>query len=379
MRLTIDLATRVLSDKMQVHLVRPGAGYAFYPLIMSQQVIPVDAPFLQLTDGKAVPPAGKIASELERARVLRIWANSSKSSRGPRPSTGIEGYRLDLADPRRASTRTKIRNAAQKVLWTIPGGTLVVIPPRSLAGNAVLAEISSRKDPRVTVKGFGPNSGLSYPARSLRNLKLVPMRELPEQVIKSSRTVRVVEKLSGHGEDRILRLYYGDYQRAGSRVAGLIAGTEDFDARVIGQMIELHMAVEHAITNRSALKPGQALFDPSVQASPFFHGRVDSPDGRTHLESSSIATLVVKLFLVVAAAGLSPAEAARAIESDCVTILNNASGDEQQIIDASREALVDFANITGHQCVATYLEALQDGLNRNDASISGDATIEDDL
>lgn len=338
---------------MQVHLVRPGAGYAFNPIVRSEKVLPVDAPLLNLVDGKPVPQANKIASELERARVLRSWANSSKSSRGPRPSTGIEGYRLDLVDPSRAATRTRIRNAANQILWTIPGGTLVVIPPRSLADDAILAEIVSRKDPRVIVEGLGPNRKLSYPARRLKRLKSVPMRDLPEQVIKSSRTVRVVEKLIGHGEDRILRMYYGDYERGGSNVTGLVAHTEDFDARIIGQLVELHMAIEHALVHRAGLEPGKALFDTAVTHSPYFHGRVDSPDGRTHLESGSISTFVVKLMMVVASAGISPEAAANAIENDCVTVINKGNGKEQEIIEASRDALVDFARIAGHSCVTT--------------------------
>ncbi len=378
MKLTIDLNTRILSDKMQVHLVRPGAKYAFNPIVRAKSVLPTDAPLLQLEDGRPVPSASKIASQLERARVLRLWANSSKSSRGPRPSTSIESYRLDLVDPSRQATRTRIREAANQVLWTIPGGTLVVIPTRSLADDAVLAEIASRKDARVDVPGPGKNSVLTYPARKLINPKLVPMRELPIEVIKSSRTVRVVEKLSGHSEDRLLRMYYGDYQRANDRVAGIVAGTEDFDARIIGQMIELHTSIEYALQNRTALKPGQALFRPEVQNSPNFHARVDSPDGKTYLESSSIATFVVKLLLVVASAGIAPELAAQTIEDDCVTILNEASGTHQEIVDASRNALVDFAKIAGHECVATYVTALQDGLNRNAANVSGTATLDDD-
>jgi len=117
---------------------------------------------------------------------------------------------------------------------------------------------------------------------------------------------------------------------------------------------------------------------PDVQNSPFFHARVDSLDGRTYLESASIATFVVKLLLVVAAAGISADVAAQTIENNCVTILNEVTGEHQQIVQASRDALVDFAQIAGHDhdCVATYVTALQDGLNRNDARVSGTATID---
>lgn len=378
MHLTIDFATKILSDKMQVHLIRPGARYAFRPIVLEQSLLPADAPFLDLEDGKGVPAANKITSQLERARELRVWANASKSSRGPRPSTSLETYKLDLVDPSKAITRTKIRNAAQKVLWGVPGGTLVVIPPSTLSGDAILAEIVSRKAPRTVVSGVGLNSKLSYPARGLKNLKLFPMRDLPEQAIKSARTVRVVEKITGHAEDRLLRMYYGDYQKDGQRVAGLIAGTEDFDARVIGQVVALHMAVEHALKYGGALKPGEALFDPNVLESPNFHARVDSPDGRAHLESGSIATFVVKIIMVVAASGIAPEAAAQAIQDDCVTIVNADTGESETVIEASREALVDFAQIAGHDCVATYVAALQDGLNRNDAIVNGSATLETD-
>jgi len=50
MRLSIGLATKILSDKPQVHFVRPGAGYAFDPIVRAQMVLPADAPMLELTD-----------------------------------------------------------------------------------------------------------------------------------------------------------------------------------------------------------------------------------------------------------------------------------------------------------------------------------------
>lgn len=376
MKLTIDLATRILSEKMQVHLVRPGGGYSLYEIVLKEQALAADAPFLRIQDGSAVPAANKIASELERARVLRTWAKQSTSSRGPRPSVGLESYRLDLVDQTRAAQRTKIRNAANQILWKIPGGTLVVVPSRSLSGSAVLAEIESRKNPRIEVSGGGKYEKLLYPARRIRNLKLVPMVELPESVIESSRTVRVVEKLSGHGEDRVLRMYYGDYQRGKDLVAGLIAGAEDFDARIVGLIIELHLAIQHVLETGESLPLGSALFNAHASAGPFFHARVDSPDGRAHLESSSIATFVVKLLMVVALSGVPSVEAAQALEEDCVAVLNGANGDRDEIVEASREALVNFAQTSGYECVATYVEALQDGLNRNNASVNGSATLD---
>lgn len=345
--------------------------------MLKHEALPVDAPFLSLEDGKKVPPAKSIAPQLERARVMRIWGRQAKSSRSPKPSTDVDFYRVDLIDPKRASTRTKIRNAANQVLWSIPGGTLVVVPSNTLGGNAILAEILPRKEPRVVVEGEGRASGLVYPARKLRGLKQVPMRYLPESVTDAARTVKVVEEISGHAEDRVLRQYYGDYQRANDRVTGLLAGTDDFDARVIGQMIELHMAVEHALTTGNSLRPGAALFDRSVTSSPYFHARVDSPNGRAHLESASVATFVVKLLMVAAAAGLPGLACAEAIEAGQLIVENSKDVGGVELVEASKKALVDFVRTSGHDNAATYIEALQDGLNRNAANVAGEAELSD--
>lgn len=375
--LKIDIATKILDERMKVHLVRPGARYALRDVVVRDSVLPVDAPLLAVEDGEPLPQTSQIAPDLERARVLRTWARQSQASRGPRPSLDIDFYRLDLVDPSRAAVRTKIRNAANQVLWTIPGGTLVVIPSSSLAGNAILAEIAPRSEPRVSVKGTGARSGLTYPARKLSGLKKVPMRDLPISVTEAARTVKVVEKISGHAEDRILRQYYGDYQKSDDRVAGLFAGTKNFDGKIVGQMVAIHMAVEHALTEGGRLAPGQSLFDREVTCSPYFHARVDSPDGRTHLESNSVATFVVKLLMILASVGLSGAACAEVIETGQLLVENSSHATGGDMIEASKNALIDFVRISGHDNVAAYIDALQDGLNRNSANVAGTAVIEE--
>ncbi|WP_439561117.1 hypothetical protein [Roseinatronobacter sp.] len=380
--LNIDLSTRILSDKMKVHLVRPGARYAFFRTALEKNVLPVDAPFLRPEDGKPVKAPNKIAAELERARVFRDWARKPEAKRGRIPSKDLGNYSLDLGDASRSATRTRIRNASQNILWAIPGGTLTVIPNRSLSGKAILAKVAPRHEPRTFVHGTGRNQGIVFPARKIFDPKLVPMIDLPGEVLEDARSMKVVQQISGHAEERILRMYYGDYQRAEDHVAGVVAGTDDFDARIIAQMIELHLSMSNAISSGKGSEPGSALFDTESTAEVFFHGRVDSPDGRTYLASTSVITFAVKLMLIVAASGLPMGLAAQAIEAGNVTVINSAEADgagahAADTIQASRKALVDFARASGYPTVEAYLSALQDGLNRNSASIAGKATLDE--
>lgn len=375
--LVIDLKTRVLSEKMQVHLVRPGARYNLMGVVQSQGVLPADAPFLMVEDGKDVPTASKIAPMLERARVLRSWSTAAKSKRPPMMTTDIDHYRLGLQDASSARMRTMIRNSAHQLLWKIPGGTLVVIPGSYLGADAIMAEIYSRHQPRRTVWGEDENKKLQYLARELRGMKRAPMRDLPVSVTDAAKTVRVVSKISGHAEDRILRMYYGDYQRAEENVAELVGGSADFGAAVLGRMIDLHMSITHFLDTGQSLKPGQALYSAPITAEPKFHARVDSPDGRTYLGSNKIATFALKLLLIVAASGVEPSEAASLIAQNCLQVTNSVTGDTVGLVEATRGALVDFTTTSGYDCVADYVRALQEGLNANQASISGSAKIEE--
>lgn len=245
--LKIDLATRILKDSMKVYFVHPGARYAFYDHVVRDEVLPVDLPFLELEDKKGLPASDKIAPMLERARQMRKWAKRPQAEFSKkRPAMDLDLYRVGLQLEEGAQgARTKLRNTAQEILWGIPKNSLAIIPHRRITGHAILAEFGSRKSPRKVIDGHDHYEGMKFLARPLRNVKQIPMLDLPSSVIVSARSTKVVEQINGHAEDQLLRLYYGDYQRDKDYVAGVIAHTEDFDALVLAQMIDLHVAIEH--------------------------------------------------------------------------------------------------------------------------------------
>jgi hypothetical protein len=377
--LKIDLATRILDDKMKVHLVHPGARYSFYNHVLEQNVLPVDVPFLEVANKQTIPDADKIALALERARMMRRWAKRPKADAAElRPSMDLDHYSTGLMMEAGAQgARTKLRNAAQQILWDIPGGTLVIVPAKGIHSSALLVELDSRQADRKTVMGHGHYAGLKFVARSLRVVAKVPMLALPHKVLEKVRSTSVVQEIDGHTEDQVLRLAYGDYQRDSEYVAGVMAQTDDFDALVLGQMIDLHVALEHFLQTGVALEPGRALYTRNIANAPHLHANINSPEGRASLESNGIATFALKLLAIAAASGIALTVAGDLIAQGHLIVENSANeGGDTAVIQASANALTDFFATSGHNNYKEYLEGLQDGLNRNATSPQGTAEVQ---
>ena|GEM_PF-6083852 len=376
--LVIDLATRVLNDQMQVNLIHPGARYAFYDNVGTDSLLPVDLPFLDIPDGMAVPDADAIAPVLERARIMRKWAKRPKSELGtPRPSRDLDHYRIGLnVEAGAQGARTRLRNAAQEILWEMPEGSLIVVPQKGISGKAVLAELGPRDTARSRVRGQGHYYGLEFLARPITVVNKVPMLALPADVLGAARSTSAVQKVGGHSEDRILRLAYGDYQRDRDFVAGVMSNKDDFDALVLGQMIDLHVAIEHFLETGDVLEPGRVTWARRIKYAPSLHATINSPNGRASLESKGVATFGVKLLGIVAASGISLAAAGDLIAQGLVGVENSQEpGGSTAIIQASANALTDFFATSGFSSYTEYLEGLQNGLERNATKPQGTAKI----
>lgn len=241
---------------------------------------------------------------------------------------------------------------------------------------AVLAELGPRNAVRSRVQGRGHYAGLDFLARPVTVVNKVPMLALPADVLGAARSASAAQNIGGHSEDRILRLAYGDYQRDSDFVAGVMANTDDFDALVLGQMIDLHVAIEHFIETREVLEPGRVTWARKVKHAPYLHATINSPDGRASLESKGMATFAVKLIGIVAASSISLAAAGDLIAQGQIIVANSQeSGGSTVIIQASANALTDFFATSGYSNDKEYLEGLQSGLERNAIKPQGTAQI----
>lgn len=378
--LRIDLATTILDDDMNVYLVRPGARYGLFRTVLDHNALPADAPFLEVPDGVGITDSTvELNAQLERARQMRAWAKKSPRNRGQRPTADLNSSSYRLGVEQSAGVRTRIRNAANMILWEIPDNSLIVIPGSSLTGDAIMSIVGERTAARQMVPGYGHYRGLEFPGRPLTDVRTTPMLGLPSAVIGMARTSILNAKIVGHAEDRVLRIHFGDYQRRNDYVTSAIARQDDFDARLLGQMIDTHMAIENSIRTGRGIAPGRSLYEGSDYSAPKLHARVDSPFGQVFLESSRANTLALKLLMILAASPIPNGAIAQGIEHGQISVVNSRGAieaDDPVVVEASKEALVNFVNISGHDNVVSYLNALQSGIELNNAQIAGN--VEDD-
>ena len=88
------------------------------------------------------------------------------------PAQNLDHYRVGLNLKAGAKgARTRLRNAARKILWDMPEGSLVVIPQKGITGQAILAELGAPNAARDRVHGQDHYAGLTFLARPVKILK----------------------------------------------------------------------------------------------------------------------------------------------------------------------------------------------------------------
>lgn len=371
--LKIDLKTRTLTATPSVYMVRPGQKYHLFETFADNAVMAADAPFLNLADGHGLPSPNSIESMLARALAFREWGNASNKRRGPRPGEDLERHQNFLSDQGDKAKRTRLRNAAQEVLWSIEDKSLIFVPAPNLSSYAILAEAGPRMAPRRMVAGVGKRETILYPARGIERIKMVAMRDLPPVVTEPSGTVSVVNEFEGYASERLLREYYGDYQRGHeASVTEFMNGTDDLDARVVAQMIALSMSIQHHIDTGIYRSPQSLVFGQSDRVSgPKFHARVNSKDGKVHFETASLVPHVLKSLMIVAATSLPLDALAQELHTQNVTLSNSEIQEGPDVVNATQNALVNYAASAGVTDVKEILDNLRAEIALNDGKVDG--------
>lgn len=370
--ITVDLKTRTLPEEPNVFLVRPGASYHLYDQILDESAIAVDIPFLEVPDGRPIPEASEIQPMLERGRELRSWAAKSSRTRGRQPSTSLDAYRTFLDDRGPKMARTKLRNAANTVLWKIPDNSLLFIPASTLGGKAILAEAGRRSAPRRRMNGSGTRARMEYLGRPIVEPKLVPMRDLPSDVTDPGQKLLVHDSFEGYAKERLLRAYYGDYSRgANVNVVEFVAGADEFDTKVIAQISALAMSIEHFLDTRQFLHPQEFVFGHPEIRGPQLHARINSPDGKAQVQDNTLVPHTVKLFLLFAGSNLAVAVITAHLMATDVSVTNSEIQGGGEIAEATQAALIDYAAAAGADSMSSIIENLRASSERTEGEVDG--------
>lgn len=378
-KVKIDLRLKFLPKDQVVCMVRPGSGYHLYEKFHELSLIAPDVPFLEVEDGKSPSTIDNLEMQLSRAVAFRAWQKKGASKNERPPSKEADSYALEVDTP--SQSRTRLLNVAESILWDLPEGAVVFIPASSLYGEALIGELASRDAPRISFTGTGFRSIIKYRGRTIKNLRRVPMRSLPEEVTDGARLPTVIQKIEGYAKERLLRTYYGDFQLGNDIAMMEFEAREDkFDPITMARITALAVAIEHHDRTGVYVSPGECLFKLSDSSSLEVHANINSPNGKLLLEGAKKTPHILRSLLLAASlvsSGQATAqEVTSSLQSGTLEVHNTKDTSRSNFIDATESALINFAKAAGAKSTEEYIAGLAESSSRTRAQIEGEATIE---
>lgn len=378
-RIAIDLALKVLPKDHPVYMVRPGSGYQLYHQVMSSEAIAPDFPYLNVPDGTPPSEAAEFDAQISRAVAVRQWLKQPLDDRGPRPSRKLDNYRLGHSD--NTATRTRLRNAAQEILWNLPDGALVFIPSATLAGTGLTADLGKRTEPRITMEGDGNRNAIKYLGRPIHAMKRQSMRALPEDVTDPVRLPMVTFQYEGYARDRLLRAHYGDYQ-LGTDVAMMefISNSDKFGAISMARLTALAHAIEYFVVTGKYQAPGNLLYKPAAVAlETQVHASINSKYGRLLIEGPQMVPHIMRALVLVcmlANTSVSADDLSGMMVNGQLELSNSkATRKDVKVTEATERTLLDFAAAAGHPSLTILLKGLLESSESTEGEVDGTAKL----
>lgn len=378
-KIKINLSLKILPEDQTVVMIRPGSNYHLYNQFLINEVVSPDVPFLTATDGENPIFQVDIEQQLARAVAYRTWQKKSKKERENPPSKDLESYKVDLDAS--MHSRTRLFNVTEKILWELPEGTVVFVPASSLYGEAIVGELASREDKRVTFSGEGYRQSIKYLGRRLNNIKTFPMRNFPVEVTDVAKSPSVVQEYHDYAKERILRSYYGDYQ-LGSNVAMMEfeALKDKFDPITMARITALAASIEHYERTGNYVSPGDIIFSLAKFGNLEVHANINSKNGKLLVEGVRKVPHVLRALLLAATLVVSGEatadDVAQMLETGSLEVHNDKEAAKSEYIQATETSLVNFSKAAGFPTTKAYIEALAESATRTSGRVDGDAKVE---
>lgn len=365
-------------------MIHPGKGYHLFAPFLGHGVVSPDMPELSVKDGTDPEKDKTIDTQIKRARVLREWLDLKESERQDTEySTQLGDY---VGDERRRFHDSYVDNISL-ILWGLPEGTVVFVPNSDLSGQGFFCELEDPKKERKKFKGVGKAKDFHYLGRPVRNIKRVPMRLVPPEILKSKTRQSIVTELDDNLSERVYRLYYGSFSMLGgvTQVEVDIASKifRPADAAILSGVANVFednlQKLERGETTATDLV--DALFIAFDEAELMLHARLNSP-GIVQIAAKSITPML--LSVLIALAGNASAEEI-ANEADArmrggdnaelsVNVSNTKCPEDDQFPRLIEERLFGILDMMGEEEIARVCERLEQFKQRTHATT--DAVVE---
>jgi hypothetical protein len=331
----VDIRTRIVAENHNVVIARPGSDYRLYFDFLEGRVVGPELPSLFLEGEKIDPRADDMGARVQRAKERKKWHRNGGQI-GSSPS-------LDLNEYAEYSSSQSIRQLERVVRYYFESakrGDLVVVPPKSFAGDAQVGEFID--DPSQGVlwncRFF---LGDPLPVRRVKWLGQLNKRDLPAKTIDTLRKPTAFFLLEKSLRSPIYRTAYRNYHLASGEFTSIFdVTTPDFNTR--------HGSVVNAFFNFVAANTKQ-IAENSGEVFDFAHGAFAnlgdySPELAVDIQSPGILSLTSRYVTPLVASALLAlaltvgADAADPKTTELIRIGNSsAPADDPCVIDVQKQ------------------------------------------
>jgi hypothetical protein len=204
----IDLNTTVIENNARAYMVHPGKGYHLFAPFLGHGAIAPDLPEIEVGDKVKPSDVKNFDLQIKRARALRDWLGLNDSIRR---KTSYSTKLTDYSESEIRRYHNSYIESADLILWGLPEGSVVFVPNPDLAGQGFFCELESNTKERKLFPGVGKAIHFNYLGRRIRNIKRIPMRLVPPEILESKTRQAVVTELNDEFSQRVFRLYYGSF------------------------------------------------------------------------------------------------------------------------------------------------------------------------
>lgn len=210
--LTIDLNTPIIEENQKAYMVHPGRHYRLFGRFLRNHAIAPDLPELSVPDGKDPRSVADLDEQIFRARAIRDWLALPKDKRAETevPTIDLNHYKSNDEFNKRAYHDNFIDNM-RLILWGIPKNSTIFIPNPDLAGSGFFCELHSADEKRISFHGSLEAKPFKYLGRPIKNIKHVPMRLIPPEILAEKSRQSIVTMFDNEQSEKLYRLYYGSF------------------------------------------------------------------------------------------------------------------------------------------------------------------------
>lgn len=223
----VDLNTRVLTDKHQVFIARPGKSYRLYAVMADAEAILLELPSLGLESDTLAGDQEDLLLKVARAKAVRSW------HRAGRPGDKIPSSNLsDYAKRTGGQSVGQLQGMVKALFDRAQKGDLVVMPPSSFMQDAYIGEFVDPPGRSIEVPSDRFYPGDLLPGRRVKWLAKIPKRKLAPEIIAALNHPTVYYLLEKSLRSDIYRAAYPSYVvDEGWFNARFDVSSEDFTAK----------------------------------------------------------------------------------------------------------------------------------------------------